>query len=82
LMGVGGVLAMGCTIGQGLTGLSTLSFGSCSRRCPSASVAYSGARSNIATPLDGARPDSDHKTVDEPSRRGSNHDKATHLSRL
>lgn len=28
LMGVGGVLAMGCTIGQGLTGLSTLSFGS------------------------------------------------------
>ena len=28
LMGVGGVLAMGCTIGQGLTGLSTLSIGS------------------------------------------------------
>ena len=25
LMGVGGVLAMGCTIGQGLSGLSTLS---------------------------------------------------------
>lgn len=27
-MGVGGVLAMGCTFGQGLTGLSTLSLGS------------------------------------------------------
>ena len=29
LMGVGGVTAAGCTIGQGLTGLSTLSIGSC-----------------------------------------------------
>jgi uncharacterized membrane protein YedE/YeeE len=28
LMGVGGVLAIGCTIGQGLTGISTLAFGS------------------------------------------------------
>jgi uncharacterized protein len=28
LMGVGGVTAMGCTIGQGLTGISTLSVGS------------------------------------------------------
>jgi uncharacterized membrane protein YedE/YeeE len=28
LMGFGGVTALGCTIGQGLTGLSTLSFGS------------------------------------------------------
>lgn len=28
LMGVGGVLALGCSIGQGLTGLSTLSLGS------------------------------------------------------
>ncbi|MFN3628771.1 MAG: YeeE/YedE family protein [Casimicrobiaceae bacterium] len=28
LMGFGGVLALGCTIGQGLTGLSTLSLGS------------------------------------------------------
>lgn len=28
LMGAGGVMAMGCTIGQGLTGLSTLSLGS------------------------------------------------------
>jgi hypothetical protein len=28
LMGTGGVLAMGCTLGQGLTGLSTLSLGS------------------------------------------------------
>jgi uncharacterized membrane protein YedE/YeeE len=28
LMGVGGVLAIGCTIGQGLTGLSTLAFSS------------------------------------------------------
>jgi uncharacterized membrane protein YedE/YeeE len=28
LMGVGGVLALGCTIGQGITGLSTLAFGS------------------------------------------------------
>jgi uncharacterized membrane protein YedE/YeeE len=28
LMGVGGVVAMGCTVGQGLSGLSTLSLGS------------------------------------------------------
>uniref|UniRef100_UPI00404776C3 YeeE/YedE family protein n=1 Tax=Aliarcobacter sp. TaxID=2321116 RepID=UPI00404776C3 len=28
LMGVGGVLAIGCTVGQGLTGLSTLAFSS------------------------------------------------------
>jgi uncharacterized membrane protein YedE/YeeE len=28
LMGVGGVLAMGCTIGQGVTGVSTLAAGS------------------------------------------------------
>lgn len=28
LMGTGGTLALGCTVGQGLTGLSTLSFGS------------------------------------------------------
>ena len=28
LMGLGGVLAMGCTIGQGITGISTLSVGS------------------------------------------------------
>lgn len=28
MMGVGGVFAMGCTIGQGLTGMSTLSLGS------------------------------------------------------
>jgi hypothetical protein len=28
LMGTGGVLALGCTIGQGITGLSTLAFGS------------------------------------------------------
>jgi hypothetical protein len=28
LMGVGGVTAMGCTVGQGLTGLSTLAVGS------------------------------------------------------
>ncbi|MCB2031428.1 MAG: YeeE/YedE family protein, partial [Rhodoferax sp.] len=28
LMGVGGVTAMGCTIGQGLSGISTLSLGS------------------------------------------------------
>jgi len=28
LMGVGGVLALGCTIGQGITGVSTLSIGS------------------------------------------------------
>ena len=28
LMGVGGVLAMGCTVGQGLTGVATLSLGS------------------------------------------------------
>ena len=28
LMGVGGVTALGCTIGQGITGLSTLALGS------------------------------------------------------
>jgi hypothetical protein len=28
LMGVGGITAVGCTIGQGLSGLSTLSLGS------------------------------------------------------
>ena len=28
LMGTGGVLAMGCTIGQGVTGISTLAIGS------------------------------------------------------
>ena len=28
LMGIGGVLALGCTVGQGLTGVSTLSAGS------------------------------------------------------
>jgi uncharacterized membrane protein YedE/YeeE len=28
LMGFGGVLALGCTIGQGLTGFSTLALGS------------------------------------------------------
>ncbi len=28
LMGIGGVLAMGCTIGQGITGVSTLALGS------------------------------------------------------
>ena len=28
LMGIGGVLAMGCTIGQGVTGVSTLAMGS------------------------------------------------------
>lgn len=28
LMGVGGVIALGCTIGQGITGMSTLAFGS------------------------------------------------------
>ncbi len=28
LMGTGGILAMGCTIGQGITGMSTLAIGS------------------------------------------------------
>jgi uncharacterized membrane protein YedE/YeeE len=28
LMGFGGVLALGCTIGQGITGMSTLALGS------------------------------------------------------
>ena len=28
MMGIGGVIALGCTIGQGLTGMSTLAFGS------------------------------------------------------
>jgi hypothetical protein len=28
LMGIGGVLAMGCTIGQGISGVSTLALGS------------------------------------------------------
>jgi hypothetical protein len=27
-MGVGGVLSMGCTVGQGITGVSTLALGS------------------------------------------------------
>ncbi len=27
LMGVGGILALGCTIGQGITGMSTLALG-------------------------------------------------------
>lgn len=29
MMGMGGVLGLGCTIGQGMTGISTLAFGSC-----------------------------------------------------
>ncbi|RDH83168.1 MAG: hypothetical protein DIZ80_12115 [endosymbiont of Galathealinum brachiosum] len=33
LMGTGGVLAMGCTIGQGITGVSTLSIGSMLALC-------------------------------------------------
>ena len=28
LMGIGGILSLGCTIGQGLTGISTLAFAS------------------------------------------------------
>jgi len=28
LMGIGGVLSLGCTIGQGVTGISTLALGS------------------------------------------------------
>jgi hypothetical protein len=28
LMGMGGIMALGCTIGQGITGLSTLALGS------------------------------------------------------
>ena len=28
IMGVGGVLALGCTVGQGITGMSTLALGS------------------------------------------------------
>jgi hypothetical protein len=28
LMGVGGVMALGCTVGQGITGISTLALGS------------------------------------------------------
>ncbi|HEV8689423.1 MAG TPA: YeeE/YedE thiosulfate transporter family protein, partial [Ideonella sp.] len=28
LMGVGGVIALGCTVGQGLSGVSTLALGS------------------------------------------------------
>jgi len=27
-MGIGGVLSMGCTVGQGITGVSTLALGS------------------------------------------------------
>ena len=27
-MGIGGVLALGCTVGQGITGISTLAIGS------------------------------------------------------
>jgi uncharacterized membrane protein YedE/YeeE len=28
LMGIGGVMALGCTVGQGITGISTLALGS------------------------------------------------------
>jgi uncharacterized protein len=27
LMGIGGIMALGCTIGQGITGISTMSLG-------------------------------------------------------
>ena len=47
LMGVGGVLALGCSIGQGLTGLSTLALGSF--------VAVAGILFGAAAGLRGAR---------------------------
>ena len=28
MMGIGGVMALGCTVGQGITGVSTLALGS------------------------------------------------------
>ncbi len=44
LMGVGGVLAMGCTVGQGLTGLSTLSLGSILATLSTGAGGFLGAR--------------------------------------
>jgi uncharacterized membrane protein YedE/YeeE len=46
LMGVGGVMAYGCSIGQGLTGLSTLAF--------SSFVAVAGIMTGTAVGLRGA----------------------------
>ena len=46
-VGVGGVLALGCSIGQGLTGLSTLALGSF--------VAVAGILLGAAAGLRGAR---------------------------
>ena len=43
LMGFGGVLALGCSIGQGLSGVSTLSLASL--------VAFSGILAGIAVGL-------------------------------
>lgn len=69
LMGVGGVLAMGCTIGQGLTGLSTLSIGSLLAALSICVGGFLGARL-IQTSIDASgwitRPDGDRKTMDEP----------------
>ncbi|MBN9598140.1 MAG: YeeE/YedE family protein [Afipia sp.] len=48
LMGVGGVLAMGCTVGQGLTGLSTLSLGSLIAASSIVLGGYIGARWSAA----------------------------------
>lgn len=48
LMGIGGVLAMGCTVGQGLTGLSTLSLGSLIAASSIVLGGYLGARWSAA----------------------------------
>lgn len=54
LMGIGSVLAMGCTVGHGLTGLSTLSLGSVFGILAIGAGGFLGARL-IATPADADR---------------------------
>ncbi len=53
LMGAGGVLAMGCTIGQGLTGVSTLSLGSVLAAVSIGAGGFLGARL-VETPVEAA----------------------------
>jgi uncharacterized membrane protein YedE/YeeE len=50
LMGVGGAMALGCSIGQGLTGLSTLAFGSFLAAAGIALGSYLGLRGPVKLP--------------------------------
>ena len=43
-MGVGGIVAMGCTVGQGITGVSTLSLGSFLALAAMVAGAWAGLR--------------------------------------